>query len=149
MVSIGWTGLLSEIGRWRDAGRVVEFWWRDDDATQPAKALERLLALAVQSGVPPALAVIPAHAEPALFAMLPSHADILQHGGDHLNRAAAGEKKTESPRNETSESALARLAEGRRRLVHLAGARSLDVLAPPWNRIPAHLVERLAFAGFY
>jgi hypothetical protein len=73
--------------------------------------------------------------------------DILQHGSDHLNRAAAGEKKTEYPQGEEGGRALARLAEARRRLQQLAGERLLDVLAPPWNRIPTHLVSRLATCG--
>lgn len=148
MVNAGWKELESEIGRWHDSGRPVEFWWRDDDAAQPTRALERLLALAAESGVRPALAVIPLRAEPALFAMLPSQADVLQHGSDHLNRAASGEKKTEYPQDEASAVALARLAEGRQRLTQLAGARFVDVLAPPWNRIPARLVAQLAGCGF-
>ena len=63
----GWIELASEIGRWRDAGRPVEFWLRDDDAVRPTRPLERLLRLAETFDVPPALAVIPAQAESALF----------------------------------------------------------------------------------
>ena len=147
MVAAGWIELESEIGRWREAGRPVEFWLRDDDAVRPTRPLERLLLLAEAFNVPPALAVIPAPAEPALFAMLPARADVLQHGSDHANRAAPDEKKTEYPQGEPAESALVRLAEGRRRLAHLAGARLLDVLAPPWNRIPPAVVARLATCG--
>ena len=148
MVGAGWTDFASEISRWRDAGRPVEFWWRDDDATQPTSALERLLRLATQFKVPLALAVIPAQADPALFALLPAEAEVLQHGADHSNRAAPGDKKTEYPANEAVVTALARLADGGRRLSDLAGARSLGVLAPPWNRIAAHLLPRLASCGF-
>ena len=32
--------------RWRDEGRTLPIWWRDDDAIAPTPALERLLALA-------------------------------------------------------------------------------------------------------
>lgn len=147
MLAAGWNELESEIGRWRDSGRAVEFWWRDDDAARPSRALERLLALAQASGVPLALAVIPLQAEPAIFAMLPPGADVLQHGSDHSNRAAPGEKKTEYPQAEPSEAALERLAEGRERLAKLAGGFLLDVLAPPWNRIPPAVVARLASCG--
>ena len=147
MLAAGWGELDSEIGRWRDSGRAVEFWWRDDDAARPNRALERLLALAEKSGVPLALAVIPAQAESALFAMLPSGADVLQHGSDHSNRAAPGEKKTEYPQGEPGEAALQRLAEGRERLAQLAGGSLLDVLAPPWNRIPPAVVARLESCG--
>ena len=148
-MAAGWNALESEIARWRDAGRSVEFWLRDDDAVRPTKALERLLALAGNAGVPVALAVIPALAEPGLFAMLPASADILQHGSDHSNRAIAGEKKTEYPPGEASQAALKRLAEGRRQLAWLAGGRLLAVLAPPWNRIPAEVVAQLANCGIH
>ena len=148
MVGAGWNDLASEIGRWREAGKPIEFWWRDDDANQPTEALDRLLRLASRFKVPLALAVIPAHADPALFALLPAEADVLQHGADHSNRATSGEKKTEYPASEAMDVALARLADGRQHLSELAGARSLGVLAPPWNRIAAPLVPRLASCGF-
>ena len=147
MVATGWIELESEIRRWREAGRPVEFWWRDDDATRPGSALERLLALAQEFGVPPALAVIPVQAEPALFEGLPMHADVLQHGSDHSNRAAHGEKKTEYPQREPADAALARLAASRARLSRLAGGAFVDVLAPPWNRIAPAVVARLAACG--
>ena len=147
MVAAGWVEFESEIGRWRDAGRPVEFWLRDDDAVRPNRPLERLLVLADAFNVPPALAVIPAQAEPALFAMLPARADVLQHGSDHANRAAPDEKKTEYPKGEPAEAAIERLDEGRRRLARLAGASLLDVLAPPWNRVPPAVVARLPGCG--
>ena len=147
MVSAAWRTLDAEIACWRDAGRPVEFWWRDDDAVRPATGLARLLDLAAQSGVPLALAVIPDGAVPELFAGLGDGVSVLQHGVDHRNRAAAGEKKTEFSAAEPADAALARLAAGRDRLEALGGARSIAVLAPPWNRIPAALVPRLAIAG--
>ena len=147
-MSGGWNGFASEIGRWRDAGREIEFWWRDDDATHPTGALERLLRLTTRFKVPLALAVIPAQAAPGLFALLTAETDVLQHGADHSNRATPGEKKTEYPASEAVATALARLADGRQRLSDLAGARALSVLAPPWNRIAAHLLPRLASCGF-
>ena len=49
MVSEAWRKFDDEIARWRDAGRPVEFWWRDDDAVRPAPELARLLELAAQT----------------------------------------------------------------------------------------------------
>lgn len=142
-----WQALADECGRWSDAGRRVEFWWRDDDATRPVPALRRLLALAETAGVPLALAVVPGTAEAALFEELGPGVCVLQHGCDHLNRASAGEKKTEFSAGEAVVSALQRLEAARLRLSGLTDGIALDVLVPPWNRIADHLVPQLVRAG--
>ena len=147
-MSPAWRAFAAELGRWRDAGRAAEFWWRDDDATHPTPAIERLLVLATKMELPLALAAIPESADGALFSMLGPDVDILQHGADHRNRARNGEKKTEFPESESSAAALARLVEARGRLARLAGARSLAVLTPPWNRLSAQLPPLLASRGF-
>lgn len=146
-MSGGWKLLAEEIARWRDAGRMVEFWWRDDDAVRADAALLRLSALSARTGVPLALAVIPHCAEPALFEALGATICVLQHGTDHLNRAAAGEKKTEFSATERPEAALERLSAARARLETHAGKRFIPVLAPPWNRLPGHLLPLLRRAG--
>ena len=147
-MSGAWESLADELSRWRDAGRVADFWWRDDDATSPNAALTRLTSLAVQARVPLGLAVIPDGAEAALFEGMGAGIEVLQHGGDHRNRAAEGEKAAEYPAAERRASALQRLATGRARLQALAGERFLPVLVPPWNRFPATLVGDLAGLGF-
>ena len=146
-MSEAWRAFDLEIARWRDAGREVEFWWRDDDATRPAPELARLLALAAATEVPLALAVVPEGAVPELFAGLSPGVTVLQHGVDHRNRAATGEKKTEFSASEPLDLAIARLSAARVRLETLAGTRAIAVLAPPWNRLQAVLVPRLGAAG--
>lgn len=131
------------------ARRAPVFWWRDDDAAAPSAELERLLALSAAASVPLALAVVPQAADPALFTILHNETALLQHGTDHRNRAAPGEKKTEFPAAEAEDAALARIAAGRERLERLAGSRALPVLAPPWNRLRAALVPRLLEAGIH
>jgi len=147
-VNSAWHALFDEIARWKDAGRVVEFWWRDDDAARPDPALSRLLALAQRVATPLALAVIPLQCEREIFEDAGALVSVLQHGTDHANRAAAGEKKTEFSAAEAPAAALARLAAARRQLEARAGARFVPVLAPPWNRLPANLAPHLAAAGF-
>lgn len=148
MVGGAWQSLHDELARWRDAGRRVAFWWRDDDATCPTTELLRLFALAARTGVPLALAVVPEDAETGLLAPAVSSVVALQHGADHRNRAEPGGKKTEFPIEESFYVALQRLAVGRARLEAVAGPRALRVLVPPWNRLAAHLVPRLAAAGY-
>jgi hypothetical protein len=147
-VVTAWRRLAEECARRRDAGRPVAFWWRDDDAARPEPALERLLRLAESAQVPVALAVVPDLAEAALVAELSARACLLQHGCDHRNRAAPGEKKSEFVDAEPVAAALARLAQARERLAALSRARALHVLVPPWNRLSAALLPRLRRAGF-
>jgi len=143
-----WRGLLDEIGRARDSGRAIEFWWRDDDAARPDPALSRLVALARSCKVPLAIAAIPAQAEAEAFRDLPQGACVLQHGSDHRNRAGSGQKKTEFPAGDAAQATIERLKAGRLRLAQCAGARLLPVLAPPWNRIGADYLPYLAAAGY-
>lgn len=142
---MSWRELDAELARWRDAGRVADFWWRDDDAAAPSAPLARLLKLSAQSGVPLALAVVPLQATPELFAGL--GASVLMHGTDHRNRAGAGEKKTEFAAAEPEREAIVRLSAARERLARQAGGRFLPVLAPPWNRFKHSLAARLPDAG--
>jgi hypothetical protein len=122
-----------------------KFWWRDDDAGAVTAPLKRLLLLAKQA--PLALAVVPEAAEPALFDLLHDGVAVIQHGTDHRNRAAPGEKKTEYPASEPDEQALARIARGHERLRALAGGRFFPVLAPPWNRLRKDLADKLPAIG--
>ena len=123
------------------------FWWRDDDAGAVTPQLDRLLSLSKESSVPLALAVVPDSAEPALFELLHERVTVIQHGTDHRNRAAPGEKKTEYPASEPNENALARIAQGQERLRALAGKRFFPVLAPPWNRLRQDLADELPAIG--
>jgi hypothetical protein len=123
------------------------FWWRDDDAGPVTPELNKLVALAKSSAAPLALAVVPEAAHGELFRLLHDGVTVLQHGTDHRNRAAAGEKKTEYPAAEPIEQALARISDGFGTLRALAGERFHAVLAPPWNRVRQDLVKKLPAIG--
>jgi hypothetical protein len=149
VVNQAWQAFFAEIAQWRESARIVDFWWRDDDACRPDPALARLVALANVHAVPLALAVIPADLQAAAFEPVDSLVTLLQHGVDHHNRAAAGGKKTEFPASELLATALERLADGQRRLQTLSASRVLPVLVPPWNRISSPgLIAQLADAGY-
>jgi hypothetical protein len=146
-----WQDLERELAAWAATGRRAELWWRDDDAGAPTPALHRLLDLAVASGAPLALAVIPARAEPALASALAAHAadaDVLQHGYAHANHAPAGAKKCELVDPAMRPQILDELSRGRERLAALFGARLRPVMVPPWNRIDPGLAARLPGLGF-
>ncbi|HEX5768237.1 MAG TPA: hypothetical protein VFX94_08385 [Burkholderiales bacterium] len=144
---MSWMRLDAELARRCDAGRPARFWWRDDDAGAVQPEVKRLLRLASSSGVPVSLAVVPEAANAELFGLLHDGVTVLQHGTDHRNRAAAGEKKTEYPAAEPIEAALARASDGLGRLRAFAGARFCPVLAPPWNRVRSDLLDKLPAIG--
>lgn len=143
-----WLALDEEVARWRDLGRKVDLWWRDDDACTPTSELAHLLRLARDAGVPLALAVIPTGAVEQAFTDMPPQVEVLQHGADHFNRGGPQEKKTEFPLSEPAAEALQRLILGRQHLLQLFGERALAVLAPPWNRFAQARVGDLARAGY-
>jgi hypothetical protein len=110
-------------------------------------ALGRLLSLVQDNNVPLALAVIPDLAEPDLFTRLGEGVSVLQHGCDHRNRAAPGEKKTEFPAHEGIAEALDRLRLAHQRLISMGGSKVLPVVAPPWNRMRRELAAALPSIG--
>jgi hypothetical protein len=144
-----WAALATELSRWQATGRKPTFWWRDDDATAPGRALDRLLTIAAGLRAPVALAVIPAAAEAALAARLDdARVSVLQHGYAHANHAPAGEKKAELGHHRPLAAIVAELAAGAGRLGELFGVRSRPVLVPPWNRIDPALVAVLPGVAF-
>jgi hypothetical protein len=144
---MSWEEFEDELARRRATGRPARFWWRDDDAGTVLPELKRLLSLSQEWNIPISLAVVPEAAEPELFKLLHEGVTVLQHGTDHRNRAAAGEKKTEYPAAEPIESALGRIVDGLGRLRTYAGGKLLPVLAPPWNRVRSDLLKKLPAIG--
>jgi predicted glycosyltransferase len=136
------------LARAATAGKMIEFWWRDDDAVDTGPELDRLLDLAGRHGVPLALAVIPQGATAALASRLANlPVTVLVHGLAHRNHAPPGAKKQEL--GYLPPAALAAdLAVARAHLATLFGDRLLPVLVPPWNRIDPGLVPLLPAAGF-
>lgn len=147
----GWQALTDELDRWASDGSTAVFWWRDDDATAATPALDRLLALHHASGVPLALAVIPARAEPGLAGRLQSEPGIvaLQHGYAHQNHAAPTEKKSEFPNKRALGERLEDMRTGHARLRSLLDpARLLPVFVPPWNRLAPDCLPAMPALGY-
>ena len=139
-----WAALEQEVDGWREAGREVTLWWRDDDAAEPSPALSRLLGLR-RPGCPLGLAVIPAAAEASLAGELTGAVDVLVHGFAHANHAAPGARKSEYPAGRVAPDEL---KEGRERLDELFGERALPVFVPPWNRMGEDAAAALPAAGY-
>lgn len=138
-----------------DAGNPLRLWLRDDDAVRPTPALDRLLGMTADAGVPLTLAVIPAPWDqsptgPDLAALLRDRDDVTAavHGWSHRNTAPEGVKKQELGPHRPIAEMRAELRAGLMRLATLHGTRALPLLVPPWNRIAPALTETLAGDGF-
>jgi hypothetical protein len=146
-----WQTLDAELEAWSAAGRTAELWWRDDDATVPTPALERLLDIRRRIGVPIALAIIPARAQAALAERLARESDVVawQHGWAHMNHAPIGAPKAELGPHRDPAFVLGELARGWLALDRVFGPKGWrNVLVPPHNRIAPALAEALPQAGY-
>lgn len=141
--------LTAALDTMAEDGRRLVVWWRDDDAIEPTPALERLLALSGQYGVPVGLAIIPEGATPGLAARLAQEprAFAIQHGWSHRNHEPAVARAAELGGARPIETVLAELAAGRAKLADLFGSRFFPVLTPPWNRIAPEVAARRADIG--
>jgi len=142
-----WQDLKTELDLWADAGRVANFWWRDDDATEPTTALTRLMSVANSRNLPVALAVIPQKAKSELVDSLQEHPQVavLQHGLAHANHAPSNEKKQEFGAHRGTKSMLGDIFAGAKLLKPFANC--CAVFVPPWNRVDAKLLPVLPGLG--
>ncbi len=148
---LSWLLLTAELDAWAAAGRVANFWWRDDDATRPGPALDRLLAARARHAVPLGLAVIPAGATEALAGRLATEdavVTVLQHGWSHADHGGPEGPKTELADGRPEADLDADLRAGRQRIAALFGDRARAVMVPPWNRIGARVRDRLQPLGY-
>ena len=145
-----WQWLGGELDAWADKGHSVSFWWRDDDATEPSSALDRLAGLSDNWNVPLALAVIPGRLKPQLIDFLHSRKRItvLQHGYAHENHAVRHQRKLELGGTRDTATIISELEQGYQILERHFADRFNPVLVPPWNRIDSKLISRLNEIGF-
>jgi hypothetical protein len=142
--------IFGELDRWQRAGKVAQFWLRDDDAIEPTAALDRLLEISATFAVPLTLAVIPAHTGEALTDRLRREplCSVAVHGWSHRNHAGPDEKKQELGRHRPVADVLTELKPGFDQLFALYGEQFVPMLIPPWNRIDAALLPQLAGLGY-
>jgi len=143
----GWNELEDELNRWRDTGLEATFWWRDDDAAIPCRALDTLLELSTTRQVPLGLAVVPDRAVPELPAYLDEfeRIEVMQHGFGHINHSDPQEKKNEFPSSRPRKDLMRDLMAGAR--IMRAFSSHAAVLVPPWNRFDVRLLPVLPGMG--
>jgi hypothetical protein len=145
-----WYWLRRELDRWAEAGLTAEFWWRDDDAIERTPQLEKLIGLGNRYETPLALAVIPAKLKADLVDVVASQpqVSVLQHGYAHISHAEPGQRKLELGGSKNVDHVMTDLKTGLDHLQQQFSSRFYPVLVPPWNRIDAAIITRLAEVGF-
>jgi len=150
MADAVWTPLNQALERCAQSGHRPKIWLRDDDATEPTPALDRLITISERFGVPLLLAVIPQPTGDALAQRLSDTTplSVVAHGWAHQNHAGPDEKKQEFGPHRPLDIMLSELQTGREKLERLYGQRFVPMLVPPWNRIDPQLVPLLVDIGF-
>lgn len=145
-----WDAVAAELDLWWRSGLQARLWWRDDDAGEESRPLERLLDLRRALDLPLAIAAIPASATPALADRLADEVrvHVLQHGWDHRNHAPDGAPKAELAPSRDQHEVERDLSAGRSRMWDLFGEHALPVLVPPYNFLAAQLVGVVERIGF-
>jgi hypothetical protein len=145
-----WRWLGRELDVWVDNGETADFWWRDDDATEPSAALDKLLGFSDNWNVPLALAVIPSRLRSELIDFLRKRPliTVMQHGYAHENHAAPGQRKLELGGTHATAKLIAELEQGYQVLEQHFAERFTPILVPPWNRIDSKLLSHLCEIGF-
>ncbi|TWF57126.1 polysaccharide deacetylase family protein [Neorhizobium alkalisoli] len=144
--------LKQAFDRLAQQGKSVDFWLRDDDATEPTAALDQLTGLCMEFSVPLLLAVIPEPTDERLAAHLDGldKADVAVavHGWTHQNHAGPQEKKQELGSHRPLTEVTDELAAGFAKLTELHASRFVPMLVPPWNRIAPSVIAALPDLGF-
>jgi hypothetical protein len=147
-----WSALDHELSLWQAAGRRATFWWRDDDAAANTDPLARMIRLSNATGIPVALAVVPAKLQSSLSETLrpDDPVTILQHGWNHINHASGTGTRGawELGLHRGLQSVLTDLEKGREVLGAAFADRFLPIIAPPWNNIDPMLLPHLAKARY-
>jgi hypothetical protein len=142
--------LDAELSLWREGGLTPRFWLRDDDATRPGPALDRLIGLVRRFEAPLLLAVIPHAATDALAERIAGEPLVTPctHGFAHRRRTPDDVPPAELDGARPTADILAELVAARARMRDLFGARVSGILVPPWNRLSREVAARLHEPGF-
>ena len=124
---------------------------RDDDGGWADDALDALLDIAGDRGVPIDVALIPDACDERIAGILrgrraqPVH--LHQHGRAHINHELDG-RKCEFGLSRRADQQRADIRAGRQRLLDLVGDRLEPIFTPPWNRCTEVTVQCLVDLGF-
>ncbi|MGH1466979.1 MAG: polysaccharide deacetylase family protein [Cognatishimia sp.] len=149
-MKLDWSPLQVELQRWRQKGLILPVWWRDDDATEPSAALDKLIALSAEVEMPVHLAVIPRNATHDLASIIVDTPLLhpVVHGWSHRNFQPSDAPKSEFGDARELEQRCEEAGEGLRRLTMLCPDQVRQMFVPPWNRVDLDLVQKLPELGY-
>jgi hypothetical protein len=141
------------IPRLKREGRLLEFWWRDDDLADGDDRLPAFIEVSRQLGIAPLVAVVPGlrTAAAVLAADMPAGWSFAQHGWKHLNHDPAGQGNSEFGELRPPADVHADLVRGREIMMDQFADRYLDVFVPPWYRFADNhetLINTVGYRGF-
>lgn len=141
------------IPRLKREGRLLEFWWRDDDLADGDHQLPVFIDIAKALGIAPLVAVVPglrtAAAVPA--SSLPDDWAYAQHGWKHLNHEPAGQGNNEFGDARPPGDVRADLVRGREIMRDQFAGQYVDVFVPPWFHFAERhepLINDVGYRGF-
>ena len=165
-MKIDWSALRTELSVWKAQGRVLPFWWRDDDAIEVTLELEQLSELAENVSVPVHLAVIPRDASAQLGEHIAASQSLIPvvHGWGHINhqaqasansgqetpriRPSANMKSAEFGASRSLADKEADILRAFEKIHDLAGNKMAPMFVPPWNRIDPAIFPSLVRVGY-
>jgi hypothetical protein len=141
------------IPRLRDEGRMLEFWWRDDDLADGDDRLPAFSEISRQLGIAPLVAVVPGRrtAGAVVAADMPASWSYAQHGWEHRNHSPAGQGRNEFGELRPPADVKADLVRGREVMMDQFADQYLDVFVPPWHSFAdTHetLINSVGYRGF-
>lgn len=158
MIADAWGLMEAELDKWTSLEDSPTLWWRDDDAATETTKLHRLVQMTLRTGVSPVVGAIPAQADESLGRALGGGTlSVVQHGVNHVNRAAVNEKKSEFPEKlnvlDCMQEIVGAQSDLDKLLCEWGLAPLLPIFVPPWNRLGDGLARGLmqsfdAVSGF-
>lgn len=141
------------VPRLKSEGRMLEFWWRDDDLADGDDRLPALIEVSRRLDIAPLVAVVPGRrtAGAVRAADLPSGWSYAQHGWEHRNHSPAGQGYNEFGELRPAAEVHADLVRGREVMVEQFADRYLDVFVPPWHSFADNhepLINTVGYRGF-
>lgn len=126
------------------------FWWRDDDTGNRGQELQQLLELRSSAAMPLVISAVPAWLDGNCRSLLAAEPGIFvaQHGFDHSDHSAAGEKSIELGGTKASQRVIERIRRGLECLNTGDIPNLLALMVPPWNRLSEPVLAALPALGF-